>query len=54
MLIGILVLVSPFVGLPLAILSYVLPVLGGLTLGIGLSYAMRRRQQNSTHAITQH
>lgn len=47
MLIGILVLVSPFVGLPLTILTWVLPLLGGLTLGIGASYAMRKRNQSN-------
>ena len=43
MLLGTLVLVSPFIGLPLSVLTWVLPVLGGLVLGIGASYAMRKR-----------
>ncbi|HEV7121512.1 MAG TPA: hypothetical protein VGN56_01645 [Candidatus Paceibacterota bacterium] len=47
MLLGILVLVSPFVGLPLSLLAWVLPVLGGLVLGIGASYAMRKRMQHA-------
>jgi cytochrome c-type biogenesis protein CcmH/NrfF len=47
MLIGIFVLVSPFVGLPLTILTWILPVLGGITLGIGASYAMRKRQRSN-------
>lgn len=54
MLLGILVLVSPFVGLPLAILTWILPLLGGLVLGIGASYSMRRRNmqraQQALHA----
>lgn len=51
MLLGILVLVSPFVGLPLSLLTWVLPVLGGLTLGVGASYSMRKRtQQNASLA----
>jgi hypothetical protein len=43
MLLGILVVVSPFVGLPLAILTWVLPVLGALVFAIGTSFAMRKR-----------
>ncbi|MDB5266094.1 MAG: hypothetical protein JWM39_807 [Parcubacteria group bacterium] len=45
MLLGILILVSPFVGLPLTILTWILPVLGGLTFGIGASYVMRKRNE---------
>lgn len=45
MLLGILILVSPYVGLPLSILAWVLPLLGGIVLGIGASYAMRKRNQ---------
>jgi hypothetical protein len=47
MILGILVLVSPFVGLPLSILTWVLPLLGGLVLGIGASFAMRKRNHQN-------
>lgn len=40
---GLLVLLAPFVGLPLAILSWVLPVLGAAVAFIGVSYAMRKK-----------
>ncbi len=43
MLLGILVVLSPFVGLPLAILTWILPVLGASVLAIGASFAMRKR-----------
>ncbi|MDB5237327.1 MAG: hypothetical protein JWL88_429 [Parcubacteria group bacterium] len=59
-LIGTLVLVSPFVGLPLSILTWILPVLGGLVLGIGISFGMRKKnaqlrsQQISPEIIEQY
>lgn len=42
---GLLVLASPFVGLPLSVLSWVLPVLGASVALIGLSYVMRKKNQ---------
>lgn len=41
-ILGAVVLIAPFVGLPLSWLSLVLPVLGLLTLAIGVSLVMRR------------
>ncbi|MES2668703.1 MAG: hypothetical protein V4644_03385 [Patescibacteria group bacterium] len=38
---GSLILLSPFAGLPLAILTWILPVLGLIILAIGVSYKRR-------------
>ncbi|MBU1292550.1 hypothetical protein KJ819_00595 [Patescibacteria group bacterium] len=48
-ILGVLVLLSPFLGLPLAILSFILPLLGALTLGIALS--LRRDRVRKASAI---
>jgi len=42
-IIGVLVLLSPFVGVPLAILSWILPILGAGVSLIGISYAVRKK-----------
>lgn len=44
---GLLVLLSPFVGLPLAILRWILPVLGAAVVLIGITNAMRRKKKQS-------
>ncbi|HWH16704.1 MAG TPA: hypothetical protein VNU25_03925 [Candidatus Paceibacterota bacterium] len=41
MILGGIVLLSPFLGLPLAILTWILPVLGIAILAIGFSYRDR-------------
>lgn len=46
---GALVMLAPFSGLPLLILSYVLPALGLATLAIGISY--RRTPARSSYAM---
>lgn len=54
MLLGVLVALSPFSGLPLAILSWILPVLGLAVLLIGITTESRnlklQRAQSLTHA----
>ncbi|MDB5264447.1 MAG: hypothetical protein JWN64_18 [Parcubacteria group bacterium] len=39
--IGALVILSPFSGLPMSILSWVLPILGGLVAIVGASFRIR-------------
>lgn len=41
-LIGVLIALSPFSGLPMAWLSFALPVLGLLTLAIGISFRPKK------------
>ncbi len=49
MLIGIgsLVTLSPFSGLPMSILTWILPVLGILAIAIGISYRQERARSSS-------
>lgn len=47
-ILGILVAVSPFVGLPLSVLAWILPVLGILTAIIGLALRLRRQRRETT------
>lgn len=42
---GLLVVLSPFIGLPLEILAWVLPVLGLIVVGIGVALRSRRRKE---------
>lgn len=44
-LVGALVILSPFVGLPLQVLAWVLPVLGLVVVGIGIALRSRRRKE---------
>ena len=51
-LLGILVALSPYIGLPLSILGFVLPVLGLMIVGIGV--LLRRKDQLSLrHAASE-
>lgn len=43
MILGAAVLLSPFSGLPLAILTWILPILGLAILAVGFSYRARKR-----------
>lgn len=43
LILGILVMLAPFSGLPMSILAWILPVLGALVLAIGVSYKRERR-----------
>ena len=52
---GILVALAPFSGLPLRILAWVLPVVGALVLAIGISYRRERAasaRKAPTHEAT--
>ncbi|HEY0979299.1 MAG TPA: hypothetical protein VGE23_00440 [Candidatus Paceibacterota bacterium] len=49
LILGALVAVSPFSGLPLSILAWILPLLGLATLAIGLSYRTRAPRASSVH-----
>ncbi len=40
---GVVIALSPFSGLPLAVLTWILPVLGLIAIAIGVSYRMRAR-----------
>lgn len=51
-LLGILVALSPFLGIPLSLLAWILPVLGLVTLGIGIS--LRTERTRSADATTSH
>lgn len=44
-LLGLLIVLSPFVGLPLEILAWILPVLGFAVAGIGVALRSRRRKE---------
>ena len=46
MILGGIVLLSPFSGLPLSILTWILPVLGLAVLAIGFSYRERADKQS--------
>ena len=46
-LLGILVMLSPFLGLPLSLLAWLLPFLGFVTLGIGISLRTERKRSTS-------
>ena len=48
-LLGSIVLLSPFAGLPISLLSWLLPVLGLITLGIGISLRAERRKAAPSH-----
>lgn len=51
-LLGVLVALSPFLGIPLSLLAWILPVLGLVTLGIGVSLRAERTRGirlNSSH-----
>ena len=47
MILGILVALSPYLGLPLSTLAVILPVLGLAIAAIGLSLKMRERERGS-------
>ncbi len=49
---GALVMVSPFSGLPLRILTWILPILGLIALGIGVSFHLERRRLTKTERMT--
>lgn len=49
LILGALVAVAPFSGLPLSILAWILPPLGLATLAIGLSYRTRAPRASSAH-----
>jgi hypothetical protein len=51
-LLGILVALSPFLGIPLSLLAWILPVLGLVTLGIGIS--LRTERTRSARPTTSH
>ncbi|KND50581.1 MAG: hypothetical protein AB202_03810 [Parcubacteria bacterium C7867-007] len=48
---GVLVVFSPFIGLPLAVLIWVLPILGGTVTLIGISYMLRKRNQQAVRVM---
>jgi hypothetical protein len=52
-IVGALVMVAPFSGLPMSILSFILPVLGLIALAVGVSYKrerlLRGRTASSSH-----
>lgn len=50
-LLGILVVLSPFAGLPLSILSWILPVLGLLIVLIGVLYRRDRIPKQSSAEV---
>ncbi len=52
-LLGILVMLSPFLGLPLSLLAWLLPFLGLVTLGIGISLRTERTR-SAKPAISSH
>lgn len=52
MLLGILVALSPFSGLPLAILSWILPVLGLAVLAIGITTESRNLKLQRARSST--
>ena len=52
-LVGILVIASPFIGLPLSVLSYVLPVLGLAVVVIAISLRAPAKPQPSSYDQTQ-
>ncbi len=47
-LIGTLVALSPFVGLPLAWLAFIVPALGGVTVLIGFSLSSRKKRESTS------
>lgn len=47
-ILGALVMISPFAGLPMSILSWILPVLGLIALAIGVSYKREKLLVQST------
>jgi predicted Na+-dependent transporter len=47
-ILGALVMISPFAGLPMSILSWILPVLGLIALAIGVSYKREKLLAQST------
>lgn len=49
MILGGVVLLSPFSGLPLSILTWILPVLGLGVLAIGFSYRERAEKTSNEH-----
>ncbi|KND49415.1 MAG: hypothetical protein AB203_04445 [Parcubacteria bacterium C7867-008] len=51
-IVGLLVVFSPFIGLPLAILVWVLPILGGIVTLIGISYVVRKRNQQAVRVVS--
>jgi hypothetical protein len=50
-LLGVLILLSPFAGLPMSILAWILPILGILVLVIGITLH-RNRQPKETPTIS--
>jgi uncharacterized membrane protein len=50
-LLGVLFILSPFVGLPLYVLAWVLPALGLAVAGIGVSLRSRRRHREQGESI---
>lgn len=49
MILGGVVLLSPFSGLPLSILTWILPILGLAVLAIGFSYRERTEKPSEEH-----
>ncbi len=51
-ILGVLVLFSPFLGVPLSLLAWILPVLGALVFGIALSLRRDRIRKEQRHTDT--
>lgn len=49
-LLGILVALSPFIGLPLSVLAWILPILGIMIVLTGISFRVRRPREEASPA----
>lgn len=49
---GVLVMLSPFSGLPMSILTWILPVFGLIAIAVGVSYKRERAQRDRVASST--